>query len=156
MLCRRRRIWRSKSIEGRTQKLTQNTRNLKYAHLTSVFRQHNIHLVLSTCQHKFKHILCTEKPVLKASFQDVFWCTNINNYLFCFEKTITTCLLFKNSLHATRISSFKYVFIVFFEKKLMLKYTLYSWWSLLYFLISHSCIDFYKIGLLWNIFILRI
>ena len=34
----------------------------------------------------------------------------------------------KNSLHATRISSFKYVFIVFFEKK-MLKYTfIYGKW----------------------------
>ena len=89
-------------------------RNLKHAHLTSVFRQHNIHLVSSTCQHKYKWILCTEKPVLNASFQD-----------FCFvsKKTITTYLKAKNSLHATRIYIFKYVFIVFFEKKRMLKYT---------------------------------
>ena len=90
--------------------------NLKYAHLTSVFRQHDIHLVSSTCQHKYKWILCTEKLVLNASFQD-FWCTKINNHLFCFEKMITTYLKAKNSLHATRISSFKCVFIVFFEKK---------------------------------------
>ena len=40
-----------------------------------------------------------------------------------FRKTMY--LKAKNSLHATRISSFKYVFIVFFEKKQMLKYTLY-------------------------------
>ena len=37
---------------------------------------------------------------------------------------ITTYLKAKNSLHATRISSFKYVFIVFLKKKQMLKYTL--------------------------------
>ena len=29
-------------------------RNLKYAHLTPIFRQHNIHLVSSNCQHKYK------------------------------------------------------------------------------------------------------
>ena len=40
------------------------------------------------------------------------------------KKTIITYLKAKNSLHATRISSFKYVFIVFFEKKQMLKYTI--------------------------------
>ena len=90
-------------------------RNLKYAHLTPIFRQHNIHFVSSTCQHKYKWILCTEKPVLNASSQD-FWCTNINNHLFCFEKTITTYFKAINSIHATWISSFKYVFIVFFEK----------------------------------------
>ena len=100
-------------------------RNLKYAHLTSVSRQHNIHLVSSTCQHKYKWILCTEKPILNASFQD-FWCTNINNHLFCFKKTITTYLKAKNSPHATRISSFKCVFIVFFETKQMLKYKLHT------------------------------
>ena len=53
--------------------------------LTPVFRQHNIHLVFSTCQHKYKWILCTEKPVSNASFQD-FWSANINNHLICFEK----------------------------------------------------------------------
>ena len=31
-------------------------RNLKYSHLTPVFRQHNIHLVFSTYQHKYKWI----------------------------------------------------------------------------------------------------
>ena len=31
----------------------------------------------------------------------------------------------KNTLHTTRISSFKYVFIVFFEKNQILRYTLY-------------------------------
>ena len=45
-------------------------RNLKYAHLTPIFRLHNIHLVFSTHQHKHKWILCTEKPVLNGSFQD--------------------------------------------------------------------------------------
>ena len=29
-------------------------RNLKYAHLTSIFQQQNIHLVSSICQHKYK------------------------------------------------------------------------------------------------------
>ena len=29
-------------------------RNLKYAHLTLIYWQHNIHLVSSTCQHKYK------------------------------------------------------------------------------------------------------
>jgi hypothetical protein len=53
-----------------------------YALLTPIFRQHNIHLVSSACQHKYKWILYTEKPVLNASFQDFY----INNHLFCFEK----------------------------------------------------------------------
>ena len=60
-------------------------RNLKYAHLTPIFRQHNIHYLSFTCQHKYKLILCTEKPVLNASFKDLWW-SNINNHLFCFEK----------------------------------------------------------------------
>ena len=118
------------SITWNVEKLVLYIRNLKYSHLTTIFRQHNIHLVSST--YKYKWILCTEKPVLNASFQD-FLCTNINNHLFCFEKTVTTYLKTKNSLHATRISSFKYVFIVFFEKKQMLKYTFiytFQGWSL--------------------------
>ena len=41
-------------------------RNLKYCTLNTIFRQHNIHLVFSTCQHKYKWILCIEKPVLNA------------------------------------------------------------------------------------------
>ena len=45
-------------------------RNLKYCTFNTIFRQHNIHLVFSTYQHKYKWILCTEKLVLKASFQD--------------------------------------------------------------------------------------
>ena len=45
-------------------------RNLKYAYLTPIFRLQNIHLMFSTCPHKYKWILCTEKPVLNASFQD--------------------------------------------------------------------------------------
>jgi hypothetical protein len=60
-------------------------RNLKYCAFNTIFRQHNIHLVFSTCQHKNKWILCSEKPVLNVSFQD-FWCKNINNHLICFEK----------------------------------------------------------------------
>ena len=59
--------------------------NLKCAPFNTIFRLHNIPLVFSTCQHKFKWILCTEKRVLNASFQD-FCCTNINNHLICFEK----------------------------------------------------------------------
>ena len=49
-----------------------------YCTFNSMFQQHNIHLVLSTYQHKYKWILCTEKPILNTSVQD-FWCTNINN-----------------------------------------------------------------------------
>ena len=44
-------------------------RNLKYAHLTSVFWQNNIHLISYTCQHKYTWVLCTGKPVLNASFK---------------------------------------------------------------------------------------
>ena len=33
----------------------------------------------------------------------------------------------KNSLHTTRICSFKYVFIVFLKKNQMLKYTLFNY-----------------------------
>ena len=71
-------------------------RNLKYAHLTPIFRRHNIHLVSSTCQHKYRWILCTEKPVLNATFQD-FWFTNIKNHLICFEKTVNMYLKAKNN-----------------------------------------------------------
>ena len=94
-------------------------RNLKYCTFNTIFRQHNIYFVLSTCQHKYKWILCTEKLVLNANFQD-FWCANLNIHLFFFSKkndNYTTYLKAKNSLHATRISSFKYIFIVFFEEK---------------------------------------
>ena len=61
----------------------------------------------------------------KTAFKRVFKISdvNINNHLICFEKTINTYLKARNSLHTTRISSLRYVFIVFFEKKLMLKYT---------------------------------
>ena len=90
-------------------------RNLKYAHLTHIFQLHNIHLVFFTCPHKYKWILCTEKPVLNASFQ-VFWCTNINSHLICFEKTINMYLKAKDSLQTAGFFCFKYVFIVFFEK----------------------------------------
>ena len=38
------------------------------------------------------------------------------------KKKINTYLMAKNSLHTTRISSFKYVFFLF-RKNLMLKYT---------------------------------
>ena len=44
---------------------------------------------------------------------------------FVSNKTITTYLKAKKSLHATRISGFIYVFIIFFETKQMLKYTFY-------------------------------
>ena len=47
-------------------------RNLKYCTVNTIFRQHNIHLVFSTCQHKYKWILCTENPVLNTSFQARF------------------------------------------------------------------------------------
>ena len=55
------------------------------------------------------------KTGFKPSFQD-FLCININNHRICFEKTINTYLKAKNSLHITRISSFKYVFTVFLKK----------------------------------------
>ena len=53
---------------------------LNAAHLTHIFRQHNIHFIFSTYQHRYKLILCTGKLVLNASFQD-FWCRNIHNHL---------------------------------------------------------------------------
>ena len=62
------------------QKYCLYIKNLKYCSFKTIFRQHNIHLVFSTCQNKYKLILCTEKPVLNASFHD-FWCTNIDNHL---------------------------------------------------------------------------
>ena len=49
-----------KSVVENTPKLTLYIRNLKNAHLKSIFRQNNIHLVSSTCQHKYKLILCTK------------------------------------------------------------------------------------------------
>ena len=56
--------------------------NLKYAHLTSVFRLHNIHLVFSTCPHKYKWLLCTEKPVFNASTTYVYWLIIISLIFF--------------------------------------------------------------------------
>ena len=53
-------------------------RNLKYTHLTHIFRLHNIYLVLSTCPQEYKWILCTEKQYLD------FWCTKIINHLLFF------------------------------------------------------------------------
>ena len=47
-------------------------RNLKNAHLTLIFWLHNIHLVFSTCPHKYEWILCTETLVLNASFEDLY------------------------------------------------------------------------------------
>ena len=89
-------------------------RNLKCAHWTPIFRLHNIHLVLSTCLHKYKWILCTEKLVLNASFQD-FLCTKMNIHLICLgKKTINTYI--KSKKHNTNISSFKYIFIILFGK----------------------------------------
>ena len=60
-------------------------RNIKYCTFNTIFRQHNIHLVFYTCQHKYKRILCTINQVLNASFQD-FWCSNINNHLIYFDQ----------------------------------------------------------------------
>ena len=60
-------------------------RNLKYAHLTPIFRLNNIHFEFSTCQYKLKRFLCNEKPVLNESkMSDI--CTNINDYQICIEK----------------------------------------------------------------------
>ena len=58
--------------------------NLKYAHLTPIFRLHNIDLLCCTCPHKYKWIFCYEKPVFNVIFQ-AFWCTKIKNHLICFE-----------------------------------------------------------------------
>ena len=94
---------------------------LKTAHLTQFF-DNTISLWYSLPANTNKWILCTKKPGLKASFQD-FWCTNINNHQICFEKDDRYIFNSKNSLNTTRISSFKYVFIVFFRKNQMLKNT---------------------------------
>ena len=91
--------------------------NLKYSHLTPIFRLHNIHLVLSTCPHKYKWLLCTSKTEFSRF-------SKIKKTLICSEKTINTYLKAKNSLYTTQISSFKYVFIIFSQKNQMLKYTL--------------------------------
>ena len=40
-------------------------RNLKYQHLTSVFRLNNIHLEFTNWPHKFRSLLCTKKTVVK-------------------------------------------------------------------------------------------
>ena len=53
-----------------SRKLYLYIRNLKYCTFNTIFQQHNIYLVFSTYQQKYKWILCTEKPVLNVSFQD--------------------------------------------------------------------------------------
>ena len=72
-------------IKTNVHKYTLYIRNLIYCTFNTIFRQHNIHLVFSTCQHKYKWTLCTEKQVLTPIFKD-FWCTNINIHLICFDK----------------------------------------------------------------------
>ena len=49
-------------------------RNLKCFTFNTIFRQHNIHLVFTTCQHKYKWILCAKNQVLDMNFQD-FLCS---------------------------------------------------------------------------------
>ena len=66
-----------------------------------------------------------------------------NNPLICLEKAINTYLKAKNSLHTTQISSFIYVFIIFLQKKQMLKYTIYVCYSeyLIHFSIFNNLRD---------------
>ena len=83
---------------------------------THIFTTDIIHSEFSTCLYKFIGLLCTEKPVLNANLK-FLWCTN---HQICFGKI---CILrLKRSPHTTRNSSLKYVFVVFFETNLMLKY----------------------------------
>ena len=83
------------------------------------FSTTQLYFVFSTCQHKYNPNVIFDivyhKTGLNASFQD-FWCTNTNNHTICYEKNDKYYLKAKNSLHTTRVSSFKFVFIVFFEK----------------------------------------
>ena len=94
-------------------------RNLKFAHLTHIFRLHYIHLEFVTCPHKFKWMLCTDKPVFNACFKDIY-CTNINSHLICF---VIMCLKAKNYPYTTRNFILDYVFIVCFETNQMLNHT---------------------------------
>ena len=55
-------------------------KNIKCSHLTPVFQLRNINLEFSTCPHKFKWLLCTEKPDLK------FLMYNLDNHMICFEE----------------------------------------------------------------------
>ena len=64
-------------------------RNLKYAHLTTIFRLHNSHLVFSTCPHKYKWLFCIENPVLNARLKIRYIqhkLLAINIYLSSFSK----------------------------------------------------------------------
>ena len=128
-------------------------RNLKYAHLTPVFRQHNIHLLFYR-QHKYIWIFCTEKPDSNANFQEYKWSSD-----FFSKKTIDMFLNSNlkaiNSLHTTRTSSFKYVFIVCFKNQ-MLKYTIYRRkFNLIYrFIILTKCYGKVKLTLISSITIL--
>ena len=95
-------------------------RNLKYCTFNTIFPQHNIHLVFSTYQHKYKWILFYRKTGFKRQFSRFLMYKYKNTHLICFEKSINTYIKTKNSLHTTRISSFEYIFIVFFLKNQML------------------------------------
>ena len=83
-------------------------RNLKYCTFNTIFTQYPANT-------NTNGYWVSKKTVLNVSWKD-FWCANINNHLICLEKTINAYLKAKISLHTTRISSFKYVFIVFSEK----------------------------------------
>ena len=61
--------------------------------------------------------LIKSPQLFNASFQD-FWCTNINNHLFCFEITITTYL--KAQQHEFLALN---TYLSSFSKNQMLKYT---------------------------------
>ena len=94
-------------------------RNVECVLLTPVFWLHNIHLEFSiSCPHKFKWILCTNRPVLNTSFQDL-WCTNISNQLIGFDKDEKNMYLNdKNSYHTKKCLSF--------NTNQILKYTMCS------------------------------
>ena len=80
---------------------------------TPIFRLHNIYLVFSTCPHKYKWILCTEKP-----FFFNFWCSKINNNLICFErkKYMYTYLKAKIPFTQHEFPAFNMYLTSFFQK----------------------------------------
>ena len=97
--------------------------NLKYTHLAPIFWLHNILLVFRIIPHKYKWILC-KKKVLNKSFK----ISDVKKQIIIWFvlKTFNMYLHFKakKTPYTTNISSFKYVFKVFFWNNQMLKYTL--------------------------------
>ena len=94
---------------------------LPFEHILVNQKYHNLKSFFSTIQYLFLPAYteskgyCVPKTRLKPVVKS-FFCKNINSRQVCFEKDKNMYLKAENSPRTTRVSIFKYIFIVFFEK----------------------------------------